>query len=436
MPSGFVFLLIALFGVHQYATYPTQRDKNLPINDQVQEYLDALDSTNWLENSNKIGIGYNPLYGTPVCYTGSCQMEGFGRSIFKLNYLRPKPGTCTQKLIPENVDLDCLPSTTWDANTESISTLHELHESITNKVDAAGSGTYSTASFSYKTSVQTRYMVDNIVKKNTTTMQTTAQISYVKLSMFEPTMELSDPFKYVINNLPCCNYDADTEEYIYDYILNYFGYTYLSTILLGGIAQENVLINTESYQKMQANGLDIVNEAKAEFFITMGAKQQYTYNKNTHDEFMTRVQEKHVTTLGGDTSLTSIEQWSKTVPSNPVIIKFSLQSIFNLLNQVRFPNDSLIQNKSVLIAHALHNYLNDPAYCYNNCTGHGTCVPSPYFQFGICNCTERYSGVDCSIPKLIPASQITSRPAASSGTICVLYSVQFVILLFSTFVFI
>lgn len=63
-----------------------------------------------LENSNKIGIGYNPVLGSPVCYTGECQMEGFARAIFKLNYSKRATGSCTNKMIPEHVDIDCFTS--------------------------------------------------------------------------------------------------------------------------------------------------------------------------------------------------------------------------------------------------------------------------------------------------------------------------------------
>lgn len=63
-------------------------------------------------------------------------------------------------------------------------------------------------------------------------------------------MELSDEFQYVINNLPCCEYNAAIEQYIYQYIFNYFDFTYLSEILLGGIAQETLLMTNASYQSI------------------------------------------------------------------------------------------------------------------------------------------------------------------------------------------
>jgi hypothetical protein len=59
---------------------------------------------------------------------------------------------------------------------------------------------------------------------------------------------------------------------------------------------------------------DIGNQAKVEFYASISASQQYSYDKTTHDRFISQVQEKHTTTLGGDTSLTTIDNWSTTVP--------------------------------------------------------------------------------------------------------------------------
>jgi hypothetical protein len=61
--------------------------------------------TTWLVNSNKLGLGYNPVTGDPVCYTGACQMAGFGRSLFKFKYTNAPMGSCTTKLIPEHVEV-------------------------------------------------------------------------------------------------------------------------------------------------------------------------------------------------------------------------------------------------------------------------------------------------------------------------------------------
>ncbi len=66
----------------------------------------------------------------------------------------------------------------------------------------------------------------------------------MKLSSFELKMELSDNFKYVIENMPCCEInDLDIEEYVKDYIFDYFGITYVTSIMLGGVAQQNIFIN-------------------------------------------------------------------------------------------------------------------------------------------------------------------------------------------------
>lgn len=149
---------------------------------------------------------------------------------------------------------------------------------------------------------------------------------------------------------------------------------------------------------------------------------------------MSQITEKHTTTLCGDTSLTTINQWSTTISSNPIIIKFSIKYIFNLLSQRRFPNESMIQNKSALIYTALNNYISNQVYCYNDCSGHGRCILSSYFQFGICICDPGYPGFDCSIASTTAPSPQIQKSATYNGRICLHFVVfKFLLLLLFRF---
>ncbi len=118
-----------------------------------------------LENSNKIGLGFNLLTGSPVCFTGECQMDGFTRPIFKLNYLSSVPGSCTDKLIPDNVDLDCIYGASMKIDSEIIDTVEELHKSISNRVQVSIGAVFRNVGFSYGYSRETRYILDTIFKK-------------------------------------------------------------------------------------------------------------------------------------------------------------------------------------------------------------------------------------------------------------------------------
>lgn len=68
---------------------------------------DSVGSTpnDWVLNSNKIALGYDPSKGDPVCFTGDCRMAGFGKQIFKLNYTKKPVGSCLSQLIPEHVEV-------------------------------------------------------------------------------------------------------------------------------------------------------------------------------------------------------------------------------------------------------------------------------------------------------------------------------------------
>ena len=63
-------------------------------------------------------------------------------------------------------------------------------------------------------------------------------------------MELSDNFRYVIDHMFCCEEDdADIEQYVTEFIFDYFGLAYVATILLGGVAQQNIFMNREDRER-------------------------------------------------------------------------------------------------------------------------------------------------------------------------------------------
>ncbi|CAF1325661.1 unnamed protein product [Didymodactylos carnosus] len=264
-------------------------------------------------------------------------------------------------------------------------------------------------------------MIDKMVQTNTTILHTNARISHVRLSMFELGLDLTDEFRFIIQHLPCCKCNETVEEYIREYIFKYYGYTYVTDLLLGGIAQQNVYITQEDRAVLEQNGYTITNEAQLSAEVreifSASFKMKYTngYNKTSHETFTKYVKTSSGTTLGGDTTIKSIEDWSKTVPSNPVAIKFGIKYLFNLLTKERFPNDNAVDKKLKLIEIALSKYLQDPLFCYNNCTSptNGICKSSGYFRFGLCQCNKGFSGIDCSVPVTQPP-----KPDILSGTIC------------------
>ena len=403
-----MFLLIVVITTVSAAT---GNDKWLFVRRRLESSSRSIDdrgNSQWLPNGDKSGRGYNPAQGSPVCYTGDCQMNGFARPIFRLNYTKRTVGSCVDLFIPENVDIDCLSSTDSTSSTEVISTLRQFQESITKgieiRTDASASFAGFSASFSYAHSQQTRSMVDTLVKESSTVLFTTLKISWVRLSLFEPKLQLSEDFRFVIENMPCCLFDAPVEEYVRMYIIGYFGYTYVNDLLLGGIAQQRTIITQSDRVNLQSNGWGESDEASLAvaatqiFSAAIKVKVTETFDQQKLEKFSRYTKQGRVTTLGGDISLQSFEDWSKTVKANPTIIKFGISLIFDLLTKQRFPNDPNITMKARLIQTTVEKYLLNPVYCYNQCThpSQGTCVDSGYFRFGTCQCQNGWKGLDCS----------------------------------------
>lgn len=378
----------------------------------------VIDENQWLPNSAKIGTGYDLTSGSPVCYTGECQMEGFRLPVFQLDMTKQAKGSCTSKYIPQNVNLDCLPSTQITANTESISTISELMESTKQGIQFSGSSSIYGVSFSYSRSQETRSMINTIYQSNSTVYFTRTKITLARLSAFTPMLELSNEFRYVINNMPCCNESDELYQYIKEFVIDYFGLAYVNDLLLGGIAQQKIVISEENRKKLRENGFTNTNEAElkvaASNIFAASAKITVTeqFDQKKLDVFRKFSQQSSIMTLGGTTSMQSIEDWSKTVQSNPTIIKFGIAPLLDLLTLKRFSSDSNIASKRLLIEWAQKKYMNAPLICYNNCTSpsHGECTSTGYFRFGLCNCQPGWFGISCE--------NAVIKPMVFSGLIC------------------
>ncbi|CAF1211354.1 unnamed protein product [Rotaria sp. Silwood1] len=125
--------------------------------DHVRQYLvqnadetkNRLQNTNCLQNSNTIGLGYNPLLGSPVCYSGHCQYDGFKRSIFNLTFAQPTSGSRIPKLISNNVELYCFSSSGLSTTTETINTLEQLSKSTSSSISFGADVQYKMFSAGY-----------------------------------------------------------------------------------------------------------------------------------------------------------------------------------------------------------------------------------------------------------------------------------------------
>ena len=68
------------------------------------------ESFDWLPNCGKIALGFDPIRGEPVCYSGECRANGFNQPVFDMQYVKTPKGSCVKKLIPENVNVSFVSS--------------------------------------------------------------------------------------------------------------------------------------------------------------------------------------------------------------------------------------------------------------------------------------------------------------------------------------
>ena len=392
--------------------------KYLAEHETSVKHVHKRSAQSWLKNSNTIGLGYNPLYGSPVCYTGVCQGDGFKHAVFKLNYVQPAIGSCTNDLIPDFVELQCIPSADIQTSTETISTYEHLSDSTFKRIEFYVATRYRRHAASYFYSKETRSMIDTMTKQDSTAMYTRGDVTFGKLRMFEPFMELSDTFRYVIEQMPCCNeYSQEIDDYIKEFVIDYFGLTYVSELILGGIAQQTMFISNKQRYELEMKGEDIVQAASIGFYLNFNIQPVPPYNDIKQREFMESVQTQHSTKLGGDPSAQTMDDWIKSVPSNPVIMNYGVKDLATILTQKHFPADHHIYNKSKILDRVIQRYLDRHVpLCINNCTdsSHGVCdiANNPPFLLGTCVCRPGWKGVDCS-----QKEHSEPKTTTSSGTI-------------------
>lgn len=138
---------------------------------------------------------------------------------------------------------------------------------------------------------------------------TQIEISLMELTAFDLKMKLSDDFKFVIDMLPCCDEnDLDTQEYILTNIFDFFGYTYVSNMLLGGIAQQLITMSRASKDNLVSQGVSITHEAKVSFDAglyggELGVSTNDTEKTDNQKKFQSEVKTSDTYILGGDIQL-------------------------------------------------------------------------------------------------------------------------------------
>ncbi|CAF1068763.1 unnamed protein product [Didymodactylos carnosus] len=366
-----------------------------------------------LVNSDSIGRGYNPFHGSPICFTKECETVSFGAAIFELDLEKePAHARCapTTKLIPKNTEFQCQTSTDHSSHVNIIHSLDDLKKQTEVAYKQSGTATLKQITASYNASAEIKYMVDNILTRNLTFLSTKVTVSLGTLKMHEDYMKLTKTFQDAIIGVPYTDSQETIDHYVHEKIFNKFGFTYLHTLELGGMAVENIFISSANATHLVGTGVELSLGSKVSFGEKFGSEQSLRvgYSETKKQEFAKHIKEHYTKNYGGTTGILTLEEWSKSVINNPVVIKFTLNDIFDLLTKNRFPNDSNLDAKKKAIRESLDRYLSKPTICLGKCLVHGKCVVKDHFNVGECQCDKGWSGYDCSF----------AGKTIAAGTLC------------------
>ncbi len=109
-------------------------------------------------------------------------------------------------------------------------------------------------------SSETSYMIDNLIRDHTEALYTTPKLSYIKLSSYGRFLILSEEFHYAIEQMPCCNYSSILERYVFNSIFSYFGYTYITIILLSVVAMRTIFLDVSNVSQLEEKGINVSSD--------------------------------------------------------------------------------------------------------------------------------------------------------------------------------
>lgn len=126
--------------------------------------------------------------------------------------------------------------------------------------------------------------------------------------------------------MPCYNdYSPEIDEYIKEFLIDYFGLTFVTQLMLGGIAQETLFSGNKELEEMQLKGEEIIRAASIVFFLNFHIKPTLPFTDIQQKEFMQVVNTRRSTKLVGDPSAQPMDDWIKSIPTNPVIMNYAVK---------------------------------------------------------------------------------------------------------------
>lgn len=197
----------------------------------------------------------------------------------------------------------------------------------------------------------------------------------------------------------------------------------LPLLMTGGVAQVLTTIEQTQMAKLEQDGYETSKEVGGSFLVSFGKKESEEYDRERYRNFTRYTKNIQATIMGGEPfdviqeenekenpsdcsqSSSKLAEWMRSISHNPIVIRFNMVPIINLLNSQRFPSDPWIAQKRAAMQVTLDKFASGrQVRCIRDCSGHGDCVQmssgssSGLFNLGSCKCDEGFVGAACATP--------------------------------------
>ncbi|WP_226661491.1 MAC/perforin domain-containing protein [Microbulbifer aggregans] len=149
---------------------------------------------------------------------------------------------------------------------------------------------------------------------------------------------------------------VDGGETEYDNFVQKFGTHFATEVTFGGMAYQTIRIDSETYESLIEENIDISTEAEATFKQFSGGASYSESNKKSKEfKRQTETTQEQLRFRGGVPN-SDINAWMASVPGNPAPIRVSLEQLDKLFTKEYFPEKD-IEEKGKLLARAIEKHI-------------------------------------------------------------------------------
>ena len=285
------------------------------------------EDTKPLPNIGYIFHGYNYLYGNPVVDPNEGKDPGVSRMpIFKATYDRGSTTSDTRYLIPDGTNFLKAVSCRIDFSSNEGRSEKSYMDSLSNTV-----GTESSfLGFGFKASTTVQQKTEELRTASFSYVITEAVCSVYTGAIF---MDLPPkPSDEFIASLSKCDKDPSDENF--RNLIDNYGTHFLTDVVMGAKFGEESKIETNEYEKMEADGLEVGTAAGHSGKFSVGVTTETSSEKEQRERFEASRTDKTTYSYGSNIPADGdANTWASKSTDDPMPINMDIEALSELMTE-------------------------------------------------------------------------------------------------------